>query len=162
MQDPRSVERLRHGDVVTLKRLFKANYAKLYPMAFRLTQDREVAGNVIRAAFKGLWADRAELDVFEPLDMKLVERTYAEAMAYRTENGVTGFAASGLRTGQSIPVPEIEEIADEDQLKYLLFVVDGYSFRELARAFDSSIEDVQVSVGRALTRLKEAPEVGLT
>ncbi|MGA7306381.1 MAG: hypothetical protein WBW88_15995 [Rhodothermales bacterium] len=161
MQDPRSVERLRHGDVATLKRLFKANYAKLYPMAFRLTQDREAAGSVIRAAFKGLWADRAELDVFEPLDMKLVERTYAEAVAYRTENGVTGFTASGLRTDQSVPVPEIEEIADEDRLKYLLFVVDGYSFRELARAFGSSIEDVQVSVGRALTMLKEAPEVGL-
>lgn len=158
MQDPRSVERLRNGDVATLKRLFKANYAKLYPMAFRLTQSRDAAGDVIRAAFRGLWGDRAELDVFEPLDAKLVQRTYANAIAYRKEHDVRGFSGSSPLADKNGSVPELEHIPEEDRLPYLLFVVDGYSFRELARAFGTTVEAVQVSVGRAMASLKETPE----
>ena len=156
MQDPRSVDKLRHGDVTTLKSLFKANYAKLYPMAFRLTRDRAAAGLVIRNAFKQLWSERADLDRFESVDTRLVRHTYLEAVRYREENEITGFSVNSdpERTGED-GVAELADIPDDDQLKYLLFVVDGYSFRELARAFDVSEEDIQLSVGRALTKLKE-------
>jgi len=141
-----------------LKRLFKANYAKLYPMAYRLTQSREAAGDVIRMAFKGLWSDRAELDAFEPLDVKLVQRTYANAIAYRKQHGVTGYSGSSPLAESTGSVPELQAIDEDDRLKDLLFAVDGYSFRELARAFASTVEEMQLAVGRALACLKEAPE----
>jgi DNA-directed RNA polymerase specialized sigma24 family protein len=159
MQDPRSVERLRHGDVATLKRLFKANHAKLFPMAYRLTGDRDASENVIREAFRRLWEERADLDVFEPLDLRLVERTFDAATAYRNGNGITGFALKPDRGIQDDALPELQNIADEDLLNYLLFVVDGYSFRELARATGSKIEEVQASVGRALVSLQEEPAI---
>ena len=162
MQDPRSVERLRHGDIATLKRLFKANYAKLYPLAFRLTKNRDAAGIVIRQTFRRLWESRDDLDVFEPLDLRLVHDTYAEAMAYREENGVTGFAIDPERVKENGSLAETEDIDADDRLNYVLFVVDGYSFRELARARESAIEDVQLSVGRALTVLKERKESSLS
>lgn len=159
MQDPRSVERLRHGDVATLKRLFKANHAKLYPLAYRLTKSREAAGDVIRRAFRGLWEERTDLDVFEPLGLRLVQRTYTEAMAYRGEQNITDFAVASERyNGNDGVLTEIESIDSEDRLSYLLFVVDGYSFRELAKAMDKSVEEVQLSVGRALASLQEVPE----
>lgn len=160
MQDPRSVERLRHGDVATLKRLFKANHAKLYPMAYRLTRSREGAGEVIRRAFRRLWEDRSKLDVFEPVYSRLVNGTFAEAMAYRDENGITGFAVSPDRLQGKEPLipPEIDNIDAADQLNYLLFVVDGYSFRELARARKSTVEEIQLSIGRALASLQESVE----
>lgn len=159
MQDPRSVERLRHGDVATLKRLFKANHAKLYPMAYRLTKSREAAGEVIRRAFRRLWEERADLDAFEPLDLRLVQGTYDEALAYRDERGVTGFTVTPDRLhNQNGNVAEIEHIDAEDLLNYLFFIVDGYSFRELARARGLAAEEVQLSVGRALAALQEVPQ----
>lgn len=158
MQDPRSVERLRRGDVSTLKRLFKANHAKLYPLAYRLTRSREGAGLVIRKSFARLWDERAQLDVFEPLDIRLVQRVYAEALEYRAENGITGFAVEPERLHGNGRGAEVDLIPPDDRLNYLLFIVDGYSFRELALAFGSSVEDIQLSIGRALTALKELPE----
>jgi DNA-directed RNA polymerase specialized sigma24 family protein len=158
MQDPRSVERLRNGDVASLKRLFKANHAKLYPLAYRLTKNRDAAGLVIRQAFQRLWEGRDDLDVFEPLDLRLVHDTYVEAMAYRKDNGVTGFAIDPERVKSNGSLSEIEGIDADDSLNYMLYVVDGYSFRELARAHESSVEDVQLSVGRALTALREKQE----
>lgn len=156
MQDPRSVEKLRQGDAATLKRLFKANYAKLFPMAFRLTCSRESAGDVIRSAFKRLWETRRDLDVFEQIDLRLVRNTYAEAIAYREANGVTGYATGGVEGKSADALAELAAIPAEDRLNYLLFVIDGYSFKELARAYDTSVEEVQLSVGRALVSLRES------
>ena len=82
-------------------------------------------------------------------------------MAYREENGVTGFAIDPERVKENGSLAETEDIDDDDRLNYVLFVVDGYSFRELARARESAIEDVQMSVGRALTALKEKQESSL-
>lgn len=127
-------------------------------MAYRLTKSREGADDVIRRAFRRLWEERSELDVFEPISSRLVNGTYAEAMAYRDENGVTGYAVTPDRLqGKAPGIPEeIENLDTEDQLNYLLFVVDGYSFRELARARDYSEDEVQLSIGRAMASLQES------
>ena len=155
MQDPRSVEKLRQGDAVTLKRLFKANYAKLYPMAFRLTCSREAAGEVIRLAFKRLWESRRDLDVFEQIDLRLVRYTYAEAVTYRDANGVTAYATGGAEGKFDEVLSELSQIPPGDLLNYLLFVIDGYTFKELARAYETNVEEIQLSVGRALASLQE-------
>ena len=154
MQDPRSVERLRKGDVATLKRLFKANYSQLYPLAYRLTGDGDAAGTVIRRAFQVLWADRENLDVFDPLDLILLRATYLEAQEYRTANGIgaTTVFADTISDSEDVPI-DLGMIPDEHRLQYLLFVVDGYSVRELARVFDVSAEELQLSIGKALLAL---------
>lgn len=155
MQDPRTVEKLRRGDVATLKRLFKSNHAKLYPMAYRLTRSRDAAGATIRKVFSRLWEDREELDVFEPLDVGLVQRTYAEAMAYRAEHAVDGFEMTSHRVPEGSEIAtELDKIPAQDLLGYLLFTVDGYTFRELAVSFGVSIDDVKLSIGRAMVTLK--------
>jgi RNA polymerase sigma-70 factor (ECF subfamily) len=153
MQDPKSVERLRHGDVATLKRLFKANHAKLYPLVFRLTRDRQVTDEIIRDAFKKLWADRKEIEPLETIFLRLIKYCSDFAQAYRNEHGIAGIEG-GARTdaGQNL-IRQLDKLPENTRLDYLLHVVDGYSVREISRAFGKSEDETKESIGRALVLL---------
>lgn len=153
MQDPKSVEKLRHGDVATLKRLFKANHAKLYPLVFRLTRDRRAADEIIRDAFKRLWTNRKDIEPLETIFLRLISYSSELSDAYRREHGVTGIEG-GARTdaGQEI-VGQLTKLPENVRLIYLLHVVDGYSVREIARAFGKSDEETRETIGQALILL---------
>lgn len=155
MQDPKSVERLRRGDGATLKRLFKANYASLYPLVHRMTRSRKASEQVIHDTFKRLWAHRKELDPFETVFLRLLSYAHDLAVKYRTDNQVTGIE-SGARSSRGEEIAgQLEVIPERDRLMYLLHIIDGYSARELARAFDMTEDEVRESVGAALVALDE-------
>ena len=154
MQDPRTVQRLRKGDGNVLKRLFKTHFGDLYPMAFRLTHTEEAAGEVIRAAFTTLWNQRDTLDPFEPLSQILTKYVYEAANAYRHANGLVGIASVDAESDPDPSVARCLDRLDERQrLVYMLCVVDGYSFKNLARAFDTTKVAVQEEVGEVLIAL---------
>lgn len=155
MQDPKSVSRLRQGDIATLKRLFKSNHSGLYALVFRLTQDREATDTVIRSAFSQLWSDRKELDPLEVIFLRLIRYGYVLSMEYRKKNDVVGLA-SGARTeaGEEI-ARRLSALPEENRLVYLLHIVDGYSIRELASAFDGTEASVRDVLGSALVLLDE-------
>ena len=153
MQDPKSVTNLRQGDIGTLKRLFKSNHAGLYPLAFRLTRDAGTADEIIRASFEGLWADRAKLDPLEVIFNRLLSYVFERASAYRSANNITGIE-SGARTTAGEEIEEkLGKLPEEQRLMYLLRVVDGYSVRELSRAFGSPEKQVEELVGTAMVAL---------
>ena len=153
MQDPQSVDRLRRGDGSTLKRLFKANHARLYPLAVRLTRDNDAADEVIRAAFRKLWSVRKELDRFETIDGRLIRYVYEFATDYRTEHGITGIESVGRSEDADLVVAQLNGIEERERLVYLLRIVDGYSVRELSRAFEIDEEVVQQAIGSAMVML---------
>lgn len=161
MQDPKSVERLRHGDGATLKRLFKANYASLYPLVYRLTRSREAAEQVIHDAFKQLWDDRKELDPFETIFLRLVSYAHDLAVSYRAENQVSGIEIGARSSRAEEVAQQLEAVPEQDRLMYLLHIIDGYSSRELARAFDMTEDAVRESVGSALFALDKEFEKSL-
>ncbi len=158
MQDPRSIERLRRGDGSTLKRLFKANYAKLFPLALRLTRDEAATREMIRASFKQLWDERKELGRFEVIGLRLLRHTFEQSMEFRRVHVITGVEFHS-RMGDDGDVEAIlSDIGERERLIYLLHLVDGYSTRELAKAFDVEEEEILEAVGQALMALDERLE----
>ena len=153
MQDPRSVTRLRQGDIGTLKRLFKSNHNGLYPFVYRLARNGDAADEIIRSAFKKLWADRKELEKLEVLFLRLLGYAHTFAMEYRTANNVTGIESSP-RTSRGEEVASLlSRLPEEEHLVYLLHIVDGYSIRELSEAFHSTEDHMREVVGSALVAL---------
>jgi len=153
MQDPRLVTRLRQGDIGALKRLFKSNHTVLYPLVYRLTRSRDAADAIIRSAFRQLWTDRKELEPLEVLFLRLLGYAYAFATEYRSANNITGIE-SGARTsaGEEI-ASQLSKLPEEERLVYLLHIVDGYSIRELSKAFDTTEDHIREVVGSALVAL---------
>jgi DNA-directed RNA polymerase specialized sigma24 family protein len=155
MQDPRSVERLRRGDVSALKRVFKSNHSKLYPLVFRLAHDQEATDHLIREAFRRLWSDRRDLHPFEVLELRLMAYAKELATEYGSEHGKDGIAYSIRHPKDESVVNVLEKLPERERLFYVLSVVDGYSARELASAFDLQVEEVRELVGAALLKLDE-------
>jgi DNA-directed RNA polymerase specialized sigma24 family protein len=153
MQDPSSVSRIRRGDGGTLKRLFKANHPRLYAVAYRLTQDADAADQVVRGAFLRLWKKRDELEPLDVLFLRLVDYTHELALEYRVEHNVTGLECESSGGDGEMIVQQINGLPEEERLTYLLHIADGYTIRELSRAFRKSENDIREIVGRALVGL---------
>lgn len=161
MQDPRSVTRLRQGDIGTLKRVFKSNHNALYPFVYRLTRDRNATDEIIRSAFKQLWADRKELEQFGVLFHRLLSYAHAFATEYRTANNITGIETSA-RTSEGEKVSALlSRFPEEERLVYLLHIVDGYSVRELSEALGSTEDHIREVVGSALVALDKEFDTAL-
>lgn len=160
MQDPTSVEKLRRGEAATLKRLFKSDHAKLYPLVFRLTRDQDAANDVIKRAFLQLWEDRQELDALEVLFLRLVGYARGLANEFRAENDVRGIESSARTSAGDAAAERLATLPEREHLLYVLHTVDGYSIRELSKAFDQSEADVRAIIGKAMVMVDETFERG--
>lgn len=161
MQDPRSVEKLRRGDVATLKRIFKTNHSKLFPLVLRFTHDPAVADDIILETFQKLWQERRELDRFEVLDLRLLRNARELAAKYAADHAIREIALT-FRDARGETVAEVlEKLPTRERLLYLLHFVDGYSIRELASAFHQEEMQIRREVGAALALLDDALEDGV-
>ena len=100
-----------------------------------------------------LWNHRDELDPLEVLFLRLVEYTHDLALEYRAENNVTGIECSASGSHGQKMLQQLDNLPEQERLMYLLHVADGYTIRELSRAFGISEDEVREVVGGALVAL---------
>ncbi|MFC2085609.1 sigma factor-like helix-turn-helix DNA-binding protein [Bacteroidota bacterium] len=94
-----------------------------------------------------------DLDPLEVIDLRLLAYAYSRSMEYRADHYITGIEFSTKASQGEEVMRQLDSIQEDERLIYLLHVVDGYSVREIARAYGKSEDTTREMIGAALVSL---------
>jgi RNA polymerase sigma-70 factor (ECF subfamily) len=114
--DPSVVERARSGDREAYEHLAREAAQRLYPVAFRVVRDRDLADEALQRALVAIWKELPTLrdaDKFEAWSYRVVLRFCTDELRRRGRQarGVTDLSARSWSSDQQA------ELADRDQLE---------------------------------------------
>lgn len=160
MLDPKVIGRLKRGDGAALKKLFKSHAGKLYSLAYRLTGDRTQADLVVRGVFQELWKRRTEIDPLVQLDGALMRETFLSAK--ELQGGVLEVHVPLSGDPQLEPLLDaLERMSNLPRLIFLLYAVDGFDHKDIARTLDVPRETVLSYLGKALEDMEDVVQQGV-
>ncbi|MDR1356296.1 MAG: sigma-70 family RNA polymerase sigma factor [Tannerellaceae bacterium] len=157
-------------DADRFKRQFIPLHARLYRMAYAMTDDRREAEDILQEAYCKLWRRRAELSHIsnaEAFCVTLVKNLCFDYLRSRREGeaSVENLALAGDHTSPETEVIERDEVS---RMKYLierlpanqrqvlrLYSVEEYSAEEIEQITGLGAVNIRVLLYRARKTLKE-------
>ncbi len=155
MQDPNVVQRLKRGDGAALKTIFRSSAQRAFVLAFRMTGNREMSEEVVKAVFEELWHKRRDIDPLQDLASTILRETYLCVRALQRERTLVTPPLPASTDPRLQPLIEgVERLNETQRLAYLLHSAEGFSHREIARTLDVSDEAVVTLIAKALQELE--------
>lgn len=114
--DPSVVERARSGDREAYEHLAREAAQRLYPVAFRMVRDRDLADEALQRALVAIWKELPKLrdpDKFEAWSYRVLMRFCSDELRRRGRQtrGVTDLSRAMASSDQQA------DLADRDQLE---------------------------------------------
>lgn len=166
------VSALRDGDEAAFAYLYRKYEAKLYTFAFKLTQDRDEAEEVVQEVFIKMWEKREMLNPHQNFDGYLF--TIAKNLVYnKAKQRAYHFAFQNYVTAyESNLSRETEHKLEFDELKILLDQIyatlppvrrevftmsrlQGLTNREIASELNTSTSNIENHLNKSLNFIRE-------
>lgn len=169
------LERMRRGDAMAFDELFRIYGPRLCSYAYRLTQSRDIAEELVQDVFLNIWAHRDERQIDESVSTYLFRSVRNRAFNYIrheriarrfVERSTVGYWSSEAQSHESneaaITQTEIQvaiqraiaALPERSREIFLLNREQGMTYANIAEMLDLSVKAVEYHMGRALAFLR--------
>jgi RNA polymerase sigma-70 factor (ECF subfamily) len=177
---PVSVERIRQGDVNEYERLFRSCYKRLCIYAENIIRNRVEAEEIVCNLFVRIWEKREQLSVRGSMESYIVSAVHHEAVNYLKHAEVEERYREKVRyqlkhldllnpEGADTPLTDmldkelyeliekaIQTLPRQCREVFVLHMMDGLSYEDVAVKLDVSINTVRTQITRAMKKMRYA------
>ena len=175
------VDRFQHGDINAMDQLIKRHQARAYQFAYRLTEDRDMAADVVGETFLRLyrsthlfkgqssfttWMFRVVTNCFLDLQKKAVRRpsTSLDSLPFEQDREALTCDTEGLSPHDILLASQQQEsilaktssLPDFQRVMITLFHWEMLTYEEIAQTLDLPIGTVKSRLNRARMSLRGA------
>lgn len=166
------VARIRSGDQLAVRKLFRTYYSSLCRFTYRLVDSREDAEDIVESIFEKMWLNRATLDPSRSIKSYLFKAAQNQAVDWHKlkANNAAHFENDDLgAVSYSDPAQEameeefaeaiknaIEKLPERCKLVFTLNRQEGLTYAEIADVMGISVRTVENQIVRAMKHLKRA------
>lgn len=173
------IERLKEGSTEAYSYLIDCYYAKLYRYALNLTNDHNLAEDIVQNVYLNIWEKRKKINTSIPINKMLykavynnfvnqynksksigmLEKKYVEMVTVLTEESDDAVLEKRLEILKN----EIKNLPPKCQKIFLLSKQEGLTNKEISQYLDISINTVENHITKAFSILrKKAKEASVT
>jgi RNA polymerase sigma-70 factor (ECF subfamily) len=164
----RLIHRIKSGDGNAFRKLFYMHSDKLYVWAYKITQDRSVAEDIVQEFFITYWEKREILD-FDPSFLSYAYRSvYNSSMNYLRDNErfIHGYEitvdladddveSEDAQELMRLLLKAIDELPERCKKIFVMATLEKKKYKEVADLLGISVNTVKVQVSKAYRILKE-------
>lgn len=156
MTDEAATARILAGDIDVFEVLVKRYSAKLLSYVSQRLYKKEEADDIVQTSFIQLYKNLSRFDTKKPLYPYLMQITRNELFTYFRKNKITVPLNDEVEYG--VPPPEQGMGIDSDELlaglkpehkNALLWFVEGYSYKEIAKKLGKPLNTIRTIIRRA-------------
>lgn len=156
MTDEAATARILAGDIDVFEVLVKRYSAKLLSYVSQRLYKKEEVDDIVQTSFIQLYKNLSRFDTKKPLYPYLMQITRNELFTYFRKNKITVPLNDEVEYG--VPPPEQGMGIDSDELlaglkpehkNALLWFVEGYSYKEIAKKLGKPLNTIRTIIRRA-------------
>ncbi|MBP7865300.1 MAG: RNA polymerase sigma factor [Acidobacteria bacterium] len=172
------IERTRSGDMAAFRALFERYAKRVLNFGFRMTGSREAAEEIVQETFVAVWKGLGGLndpDRFEPW-LFMIARNFVYQAHRKDRAGLVSLDAVGEDGEPAVKVPDRgvtpEAWCEQSELQaaameaiaslepkyrevFVLAVLEGYSYKEVAGMVQRKVPSVKTDIHRARLKIRE-------
>lgn len=156
MTDEAATARILAGDIDVFEVLVKRYSAKLLSYVSQRLYKKEEADDIVQTSFIQLYKNLSRFDTKKPLYPYLMQITRNELFTYYRKNKITVPLNDEVEYGVPPPEQGMEINSDEllaglkpEHKNALLWFVEGYSYKEIAKKLGKPLNTIRTIIRRA-------------
>ena len=164
-------KKIKAGDEIAFKKLFKAYYTRLYVFAFKYVKDKDTAEEIVHDILVGLWEKRRHLEITTSISAYLYTSTKNRSLNYISKYQNHTEFNDDISRNMSYSMQQQQELTDGEIKSALIAAVaklpkrcgeiftlckfEGLSYKEIAEYFNIANKTVEAQMGIALRNLRK-------